>query len=168
VATNETPRGSPQLYRTGCWVFAVTTLALLGALGWLVLRQATSRDSAEEEIRALIAAQQDAWNAGDLDGFMTGYRMSEDITFYSGGDVKSGWVGLRERYDKKYRAGGQSMGTLTFSDLSVDVLAGDAAMARGRWKLHLGEKTPSGLFTLLVRKYPEGWQIVHDHTSAAE
>ena len=27
---------------------------------------------------------------------------------------------------------------------------------------------PGGLFTLIVRKFPEGWKIVHDHTSAEE
>ena len=27
---------------------------------------------------------------------------------------------------------------------------------------------PGGLFTLIFRKFPEGWKIVHDHTSAEE
>jgi hypothetical protein len=28
--------------------------------------------------------------------------------------------------------------------------------------------TPGGLFTVIFRKLPEGWKIVHDHTSADE
>jgi beta-aspartyl-peptidase (threonine type) len=98
---------------------------------------------------------------------MAGYRMTDDITFYSEGTVQSGWVSLRDRYEKKYRAGGQSMGTLTFSDLTIDVLASDSAMARGRWKVDWQDRSASGLFTILLRKLPEGWKVVHDHTSAA-
>jgi len=29
-------------------------------------------------------------------------------------------------------------------------------------------KTPHGLFTLVFRKFPDGWKIIHDHTSSAE
>ena len=58
-------------------------------------------------------------------------------------------------------------GTLTFSDLTVEPLAPDAALARGRWKVEWENRSAGGLFTLLLRKYPDGWRIVHDHTSAA-
>jgi ketosteroid isomerase-like protein len=27
---------------------------------------------------------------------------------------------------------------------------------------------PGGLFTVVFRKFPNGWKIVHDHTSAEE
>jgi beta-aspartyl-peptidase (threonine type) len=60
------------------------------------------------------------------------------------------------------------MGNLEFRDVEVDVLAPDAAFARGRWELTMADgKKPGGLFTLILRKFPEGWRIVHDHTSIA-
>jgi ketosteroid isomerase-like protein len=61
------------------------------------------------------------------------------------------------------------MGTLEFSGLRIEMLSSDAAFVRGAWKLTMSNgKKPHGLFTLVFRKLPEGWKIVHDHTSAAE
>jgi beta-aspartyl-peptidase (threonine type) len=30
------------------------------------------------------------------------------------------------------------------------------------------KKKASGRFTLIVRKFPDGWKVTHDHTSADE
>lgn len=122
----------------------------------------------EDAIRAVLAAQDEAWNRGDLDGFMQTYWKSDRLRFYSGGTVTSGWQATLDRYRKRYQAEGKEMGKLTFTDLEVDVLGPDAAMARGRWKLKLSKENPEGLFTLVLKKFPDGWKIVHDHTSAAE
>jgi beta-aspartyl-peptidase (threonine type) len=61
------------------------------------------------------------------------------------------------------------MGKLEFSDLNIEALSPDAAFVRGSWKLTMSDgKAPHGLFTLVFRRLPEGWKIVHDHTSAAD
>ena len=58
------------------------------------------------------------------------------------------------------------MGRLRFDDLEVQLLGPDAALARGRWHLVMKDGSePNGLFTLIVRLFPDGWKIVHDHTS---
>ena len=59
------------------------------------------------------------------------------------------------------------MGTLTFSDLEITLFSSDSAMASGRWKLKRANDQPNGRFTVILKRLPEGWQIVHDHTSAA-
>jgi beta-aspartyl-peptidase (threonine type) len=42
-------------------------------------------------------------------------------------------------------------------------------MVRGRWRLTFRDgKQTGGLFTLLMRRTPEGWRIVHDHTSLGD
>jgi beta-aspartyl-peptidase (threonine type) len=122
----------------------------------------------EDAIRAVLAAQDEAWNRGDLEGFMKTYWKSDQLRFYSAGTVTSGWQATLDRYRKRYQAEGKEMGKLTFADLEVEVLGPDAAMARGRWKLKLTKENPEGLFTLILKKFPDGWKIVHDHTSAAE
>lgn len=122
----------------------------------------------EDAIRAVLTAQDEAWNRGDLEGFMKTYWKSDQLRFYSGGTVTSGWQATLDRYRKRYQAEGKEMGKLTFADLEVEVLGPDAAMARGRWKLKLSKENPEGLFTLILKKFPDGWKIVHDHTSAAE
>jgi ketosteroid isomerase-like protein len=119
----------------------------------------------EVAIRAVLDAQVAAWNKGDLEGFMRGYWNSPELSFFSGGTRTRGWQATMDRYQKKYRAEGKEMGTLTFSELEIDVLGPDSALVRGRFRLKLSEKEPTGLFTLVFKRFPEGWRIVHDHTA---
>src|SRR5439155_26778713 len=87
---------------------------------------------AEQQVRAVLEAKLQAWNAGDLRGFMEGYARSDRTRFQSGGDVSLGWQTVFDRYQKRYgdRA---SMGVLKFSEVEVTVLAPDAPFAVGRW-----------------------------------
>jgi ketosteroid isomerase-like protein len=119
----------------------------------------------KKAIYNVLVDQLDAWNKGDLKGFMAGYHKTPDVTFYSGGNVVKGWDAMLERYQKKYQGEGKEMGKLTFRDVEIDVLSGDSAMVRGRWDLKMTKTNPGGLFTLLMRKTTDGWRIVHDHTS---
>jgi ketosteroid isomerase-like protein len=120
-------------------------------------------------IERALRTQQQAWNRHDLEGFMAGYWRSPELTFFSGAEEHDGWQAAIDRYLAKYASPGHEMGKLEFSGLRVDVLSQDSAFVRGSWKLTMSDgKTPHGLFTLVFRKFPEGWKIVHDHTSAAE
>lgn len=125
--------------------------------------------SPAQAIEQVLQRQQDAWNRHDLAAFMDGYWNSPDLTFFSGARQTGGWQATLERYRKTYQSEGHEMGSLQFSDLRIEALGPDAAFVRGAWQLTLSDgKTPHGLFTLIFRKFPEGWKIVHDHTSAAE
>lgn len=120
-------------------------------------------------IENVLRIQVDAWNRHDLDEFMRGYWNSSELTFFSGANERNGWQATIERYRAAYASEGREMGKLDFSGLRVEMLDGNAAFVRGSWHLSMADgKTPHGLFTLVFRKFPEGWKIVHDHTSAAE
>ena len=120
-------------------------------------------------IERVLRVQQEAWNRHDLEGFMAGYWNSPELTFFSGGKEQDGWQATIDRYLATYASPGHQMGKLEFSGLRIEVLGQDAAFVRGSWKLTMSDgKTPHGLFTLVFRKVPEGWKIVHDHTSSAE
>jgi beta-aspartyl-peptidase (threonine type) len=130
---------------------------------------AADADDAKKSIRQVLDDQQTAWNKGDLEGFMAGYWKSDELSFYSGGDKTKGWNATYERYKKRYQSEGKEMGALTFSELDISVAGNDNAIVRGRWQLTMKDgKTMGGLYTLWVRKLPEGWRIVHDHTSKAD
>ncbi|PYL49866.1 MAG: hypothetical protein DMF40_01090 [Verrucomicrobia bacterium] len=73
---------------------------------------------------------------------------------------------VRDRYLRKY-SDRAKMGTLTFSDLEIEPLGPDSAVVLGRWELKRANDNPHGHFTLIFRRTPDGWRIVHDHTSAA-
>jgi beta-aspartyl-peptidase (threonine type) len=121
--------------------------------------------SPEDAVRRVLSDQVAAWNKGDLQGFMAGYWISPDLSFFSGKERTRGWQATLERYVKKYRSEGKEMGKLTFSELTVDVHSPEAALVRGRWELEMSKDKPGGLFTLIFKRFPDGWRIVHDHTS---
>jgi ketosteroid isomerase-like protein len=119
----------------------------------------------DSPVRQVLEQQQAAWNRHDLESFMSGYWNSAQLTFF-GTHKTSGWQATFDRYRKTYQGEGHAMGNLEFSDLQIEMLAPSAAFVRGRWKLVMSDGTaPHGLFTLVFRKFPEGWKIVHDHTS---
>jgi len=118
------------------------------------------------EIESVLTNQQDAWNRGDIDAFMTGYARSASTVFVSGDEVTRGWETVRERYRVKY-SDRAKMGTLTFSEIEVTMLSPDAAVVLGHWQLKRANDEPHGRFTLIFKRLSEGWRIVHDHTSAA-
>ena len=128
-----------------------------------------SERSARHEVEAVVRAQEAAWNSGDVAGYMrAGYWQSEGLTFFSQGDVTRGYGPVLARYTERYASNGAEMGHLDFKDLETVVLGSDAALVRGRWHVDFEKKDDAGgLFTLILRKSPNGWRIVHDHTSVA-
>jgi beta-aspartyl-peptidase (threonine type) len=127
------------------------------------------QDDSIRAVRAVLDRQVTDWNKGDLDGFLAGYWKSPKVVFQSAGQRHDGWEAMRERYRRRYQAEGRAMGRLAFSGLDVEPLGPEAVLARGRWQLTMPDgTTPGGLFTVIFRKFPEGWKIVHDHTSADE
>src|SRR5881396_3601013 len=140
-------------------IFCISTAATVSAAP-------TQTQNAIAQIRSVLSAQQDAWNRGDIDGFMNGYARSRSTIFVSEDDVRRGWETVRARYKKKYpdRA---KMGLLAFSNLEITPVSAEAAVVLGRWKLKRAQDQPHGRFTLIFRKSADGWRIVHDHTSAA-
>ena len=127
----------------------------------------TPGPDAVKEVRTVLTAQIAAWNRGDLDGFMDGYWKSPDLVFFSNGTETRGWQATLDRYRARYQAEGKQMGTLDFPQLDILTLGTEAAMARGRWRLKMPDgKELSGMTSVIFRKLPEGWRIVHDHSSA--
>lgn len=145
------------------------TLWLIGALAVAGCSAAPQLDaaSAEAEIRNVLAVQDAAWNSGDIDGFMEHYIKSEDLRFASGGNINRGWQATIDGYKNRY-PDKTAMGTLSFTDLEVDVLSPDDALVFGHWKLTRAADMPSGLFTLHMKRVGGQWVIVSDHTSSAE
>ena len=142
------------------------TIIFCTSVAAIVSAAPTQSQNATARIRSVLRAQQDAWNRGDIDGFMNGYARSASTVFVSEDTIRRGWETVRDRYRKKY-SDRAKMGTLTFSDLEITLLSPDAAIVLGRWSLKRANDQPHGRFTLIFKRLPEGWRIVHDHTSSA-
>jgi uncharacterized protein (TIGR02246 family) len=135
---------------------ALLTLFLCGAhIGY-------SQDMAAQ-IHAVLQDQVEAWNRGDIEGYMQGYWKSDSTVFVSGGSILHGWKNVLERYKKNYGTKDR-MGRLEFRELTVRFLSPTAAIVHGVWKLRRTTDTPWGRFTLIVEKKQDGWRITQDHT----
>lgn len=132
------------------------------------LAQRSTRSSKASQsktaIQAVLNAQRDAWNRGDIEAYMDGYDRSEKTVFVSGDNVSRGWQTVLDRYKKTYDTR-EKMGVLTFSDLEITLLGTDSATVLGRWFLKRANDEPHGRFTLIFKRTNKGWRIVHDHTS---
>ena len=147
------------------WRFSAGTAVICLFLSLIPGQANLPTISEKQEVRQVLDAQVAAWNKGDLKGFMTGYWKSDDLSFFSGKDRTRGWQATRERYQKRYQAEGREMGKLTFDQLEIEAIGPEAAWVRGRWKVVTSKETLGGLFTPIFKKFPDGWRIVHDHTS---
>ena len=149
------------LVTMGVALFA-TCFAL--AQGRLLARPNDNRDADRAAVSAVLKAQQAAWNRGDIDAFLVGYWQSPELTFSGSNGVSRGWEGVLARYKRNYpdRA---AMGGLDFSELEFRFLAPNAALVLGKWHLKRDNGDIGGVFTLVWQRFPDGWKIIHDHTS---
>lgn len=149
------------------------TLSLFLLILTCGLAHATTRD--ETAIRNVLDAQVAAWNRGDVETFMQGYKNSPDTTFV-GKTVAHGYASILERYRKAY-SDKDKMGQLHFTDLEVHQLDAHFAAVTGRY--HLVRSTSAGgnadgIFSLIFEKTAEktaektgsGWKIILDHSSS--
>lgn len=120
----------------------------------------------EGDIRALLDRQAVAWNAGEVETFMSGYWKSSELTFSSGGHVTRGWESTLQSYRRRY-PDQAAMGRLSFSELEVTLLSTHSALVLGRWHLDRDEPV-GGIFTLVLHQRAGKWEIIHDHTSRNE
>lgn len=136
-------------------------------LSALIVCGCARTESGVADVTALLMEQQQAWNRGDVEAFMDGYLRSDSLRFVSSSGEIRGWQPTLERYLRTYpdRA---AMGTLTFEIHEVKLLSDAHAFVFGGFALKRENDAPTGLFTLLAERTPEGWLVVHDHTSRLE
>ena len=121
----------------------------------------------QDDIRAVLGMQEQAWNRADLGAFMTGYLDSPEITFQGRTGVTRGYAAVSDRYKKAYSTP-EKMGKLTFTIDEVRLVTPDSALVLGGFALSRTKEAggdASGRFSLVFVRTPKGWKIVHDHTS---
>ena len=118
-------------------------------------------------IEVLLNDQIAAWNRGDLARYMEAYARTPALIFTSGGNVRRGWQEAFDHYQARYATDAKAMGTLKFDIDSIDAVGADGAVVLGRWDLTGAAHPGHGVFSLVLERRPEGWRIIHDHTSVS-
>jgi ketosteroid isomerase-like protein len=149
-------------------VIVMIPLVLAALLDASLYRPALAATNAHDPDQAAITQvlknQQTSWNQGDVDAFLEGYWHSPNLTFSGASGTARGWDAVRTRYKKNY-ADREAMGHLEFSALEFSFLGSDAALVLGKWHLARSKGDIGGVFSLVWQRFPEGWRIIHDHTS---
>lgn len=116
-------------------------------------------------VDSLLTESERSWNGGDLDGFLYWYKRGEETSFMGASGPIYGWETIRGRYAPRF-APGAARDSLRFEDLETRPLAPRLGLATARYVLFQADSiTSQGIFTLVLEMTPEGWRIIHDHTT---
>lgn len=135
-------------------------LLLIGPLTSCAVR----KTSDPQEILAVLESQRQAWNKGDMEGYMQGYERSDSLVFVGKNGPEYGWQTTLDNYKKSY-PDKSAMGILTFDIKKVKLISSNHAFVLGAWHLKREKDEPKGWFTLLLRKAEGKWKVVADHSS---
>ncbi len=147
-------------------VVALTALAAC-ARGGAVETAPPPSAQTERDIRTLLVRSADAWNDGDLDGFLLPYLHSDEVSYVGSRGPVRGYERLRQNYASSYWRNGDPDRKLGFRDIEVTPLGASYALAVGWYVLSNrgdGRETDRGIFSLVLRRTPDGWRILHDHS----
>jgi beta-aspartyl-peptidase (threonine type) len=142
-------------------------LAMFAACAASPPRAARFEPGDRAAIAGVLDRQIAAWNRGDLAAYMEGYARTPALVFTSGGSIRRGWQEAFDHYQARYATDPKAMGTLAFQIDSIDPVGADGAVVLGHWELTGTAHAGRGVFSLVVERRPEGWRIIHDHTSVS-
>lgn len=140
------------------------------ALLLLTLATAPARAGEAEDKAAIlnvITTMEKAWNSGDFAGYMHGF-WNPGVVFVSGGKIQAGWQGTLDHYVRDYGGSPEKRGNLHFYDMTVDMLAPDAALLISHYHLERPQHPQEGINTRLFRKIDGRWVIAMNHVSSYE
>ena len=140
---------------------------LIALLMAMAVPAQASPASERAAILSVIQHMEDAWNRGDFRSYMAGFK-NPDVQFISSGKFQNGWQGTLDHYVRDYGGSPKERGKLHFYNMKVDLLAPDAAMLVGQYRLERGARVTEGVNTRLFRKIAGKWLITMNHVSAYE
>ncbi len=120
--------------------------------------------TADKQIRQLLDQQAKDWSRGDIPAYMNGYWKSDSLVFIGSSGISYGWKNTLAHYQQKY-PDAATMGKLRFDIVQVKSLSSDCYFVLGKWFLTRTAGDVNGHFTLIFRKFKNGWRIVSDHSS---
>lgn len=141
---------------------------LMGLAALLVVPEGAGCQTAlESEIRAEVFRYAAALSRGEPRAVADLYRRAGSVSSAGDGEITVGWSQVLQLYQafvQRFGRVAMEVDSLTVSPVGRD---GAVAVFRYGWR---GRRGPSdtvqrGAMTLVYERTPQGWRIVHDHTS---
>jgi uncharacterized protein (TIGR02246 family) len=118
------------------------------------------------DVVKIILAQQNAWNKGDLDAYLSHYKESPDTQAVLANLVR-GIDAVRSAYKQNF-PNKDTMGTIEDTDIEVRALGDNYALATGKYHLNRPKKSGGpveGTFMEIFEKTANGWQIIFSQST---
>jgi uncharacterized protein (TIGR02246 family) len=118
------------------------------------------------DVVKIILAQQNAWNKGDLDAYLSHYKDAPDTQAVLANLVR-GIDAVRSAYKQNF-PNKDSMGTIEDTDIEVRALGDNYALATGKYHLNRPKKSGGpveGTFMEIFEKTANGWQIIFSQST---
>ena len=117
-------------------------------------------------VTTMLASSAEAWNAGNLSGFIDDYANDPATSFMDGRRPQYGYDWVRSNYAPRFEPEA-ARDSLRFEDFAARRLGDNHILATARYVLHRDDTaTSSGPFTLILERRDGKWKIIHDHTNA--
>ncbi len=116
-------------------------------------------------IRFVLRQQLEAWNAGNMEGYMQGYWNSDSLQFITAKKITYGYQTVLENYKKSY-PNKEKMGHLDFEILKIQFLdpLSNTAQVLGTWHVQGENSNAQGTFSLILKFFGAEPKIIIDHT----
>ncbi len=145
----------------------VRAISAVGALALVLPEELASQSGLSREIAAEVTRYVEAVNSGDARRVADLYLRRPGVTSAGDGEITRGWSEIATLLRDFMGALGSV--TMTTDSLSVSPVGSDGAVAvfKYRWVAVRDRDTTTydGAMTLVYERTPQGWRVVHDHTS---
>ena len=113
------------------------------------------------DVTKVVLAQENAWNKGDLEAYLSFYKQSDEVEAILNGPIH-GFPAIRKAFQTSFPSR-SAMGLLEQSNVEVRELGPNFALALGHYKLNRARKDggeAEGNFTEIFEKTEQGWRLV--------
>jgi uncharacterized protein (TIGR02246 family) len=128
-----------------------------------IVNATVSQRPAALEIAALIEKQFEAWNAGDLEAYLSVFWHSPLLIYVVDSSILNGFEQVRANVLREY-GNRKDVGHPVLERLQTNMLSDDLATTISWWTFRFREVKVKGLSSFTWRKFPEGWRIIEAHT----
>ena len=118
------------------------------------------------DVTKVVLAQEEAWNKGDLDAYLSHFKDARDTQAMLNGPVR-GLANIRSALHITY-PNRETMGQLEQTEVEVREMGPTFALATGRYRLNRSRRNggdAQGTFTEIFEKTGQGWQVIFNETT---
>lgn len=146
------------------WVLAMSAV-VVGCAGQVRSANTGLRyPSDAAAIKAVFDTTTAGWNRGELAAYLSAYTNS--ATAMGSNGPERGVNAIGDQMRAGYWKAGRPAQQLHYEHLEIRPLGPDQALATGQYVLSGGGRPDrTGWFTTIWLRTPDGWRMVHDHSS---